>query len=76
MAQGMSFGRNVARKPAFSERAFCDSSTQAELFPLQTLVEIPDVTHTADAWGKVLANDTHWYFVKGEKAGPNIRASE
>jgi len=49
MAQGLSFGRNGARKPAFSDRAFLDVSTQAELFPLQTLVEVPDVTGTADA---------------------------
>lgn len=50
---------------------------QDELFPLTTVIEMPDHGSTADVWGKVQAVDTQIYLVKTDErgAGP-IRASE
>jgi hypothetical protein len=76
MTQGMNFKRNLTRNPVSGVRAFSEPTTQAELFPLRTLIESPGVICTADAWGKVVAADTHHYIVKGDKGGPNVRASE
>ncbi|HEY1783602.1 MAG TPA: hypothetical protein VGG79_24795, partial [Roseiarcus sp.] len=50
--------------------------SQAELFPLCTLIEKPNSTGTADAWGVVQALDTHTYVVKDDKWGLNTRAAE
>jgi hypothetical protein len=49
---------------------------QVELFPLDTIVEFPDCTGTADAWGRVQASDTHMYLVKTDERGKYVRASE
>jgi hypothetical protein len=37
---------------------------QAELFPIGTLVEYPGSIDTAEAWGEVIAEDSHNYVVK------------
>lgn len=49
---------------------------QADLFPLTTQIEFPDVTGTADAWGRVEASDSHIYVVKTDERGLWVRASE
>ena len=49
---------------------------QLELFPLGTLIEKPNTTGTADAWGEVEATDTHNYIVKTDNCGAHVRASE
>ena len=72
MTQGMNFKRNLARNPVSGVRAFSEPTTQAELFPLRTLIELPGVF--VRGWGKVVAADH--YIVKGDKGGPNVRASE
>lgn len=56
---------------------FMPVERQVELFPLTTLIEMPDTTGTADAWGRVEASDSHLYLVKtDERGGKAIRASE
>jgi hypothetical protein len=49
---------------------------QLNLLPLKTVVEIPNSTGTADAWGEVLAEDSQTYIVKATRGGNRIPASE
>lgn len=49
---------------------------QVPLFARKTLIEYPPSHQTADALGEVLADDQHYYYVKGDAHGKIVRASE
>ena len=72
---GSFLGESVARRLRMESKSL-RLSKQRELFPLTALLEVPDDTGTADAWGKVVASDTHPYIVKGCKGGERVRAAE
>lgn len=50
--------------------------SQADLFPLRTLIEFPGTVPGADVWGKALAEDGNVYIVKGGRGDLKTPSAE
>jgi hypothetical protein len=76
MSRGSALSNRLVTKTTSIVLDFNQAERQHDLFPLRTLIEIPGCLPTADAFGRVVADDNHSYIVKGNKGGQYVMASE